>query len=392
MRMGSADRVAESFARIRLAPSVVKPKKKKVAGPVNSGRPALPKCTLKYALALTDPFHLSARGACVPIGAAQTMKTHMFTRFDITIGTAGTAMLYLIPSVAADLPSVVFTNSSWAGTQYNPFSSSGVLGAAGTASGLNPGWQYTGVSGPISSTQLLVSGVPGFSPSQQVSGKLVSAGVRAQYTGTTLNESGLYYCYTDPAHSNLSGISQAQIGTFADANIEGVSRKPCMLTTFAVTSGEMTFPLQGGIGENPGRIIDLLYPYSQRDATWSSVFPSGTPFVGCLVGAGGYGFPIGAPSSVMFITGVAGQTVHIEYIAHVEYQGEAAASMLTPTTADIQGAEMVQTAALALPQMKLAEPRKTAWELMYSALGAAWKEVKPFVVPIAEAALMTALA
>jgi hypothetical protein len=75
----------------------------------------------------------------------------------------------------------------------------------------------------------------------------------------------------------------------------------------------------------------------------------------------------------------------------MEYQGVPAATMLTKVSADTEGAAIVRSAALALPQAKLAEPQKTTWQLMYGALGSLWNEVKPIVVPLAETALMSLL-
>jgi hypothetical protein len=76
----------------------------------------------------------------------------------------------------------------------------------------------------------------------------------------------------------------------------------------------------------------------------------------------------------------------------MEFQGAPAGAMLTPNSADPEGAAMVKTAALSMPQMKLAAPQRSSWDIMYTSLKEVWHEAKPIVVPIAERALLSLLA
>jgi hypothetical protein len=85
-------------------------------------------------------------------------------------------------------------------------------------------------NGPFTSSQLTVTGTDDVSVSAV--GRMVSSGLRSQYTGTTLNESGLHWAYHDPSHASLSGITVSSIGAFGDANIIGVTRRPFTLPVF----------------------------------------------------------------------------------------------------------------------------------------------------------------
>jgi hypothetical protein len=295
-----------------------------------------------------------------------------------------------------DLPSVFYTGSTWTGGA-QPVSSNASFGAAGTSSGYAIGVNFIAHNGPYScATFMQGSSSPGtVAPGV---GRIVSAGLRAQYTGTTMNESGLYYCYHDPAHGSLAGCTTANIGAFGDANVEGISRSPCSVVVHGVNDQEMNFSAASGEENNTSQFISeclTLFPYSNGNNFWSSAYGSVLGYqVGgpaASVAAGTYVMPIGVPIGVIGITGVPGQTVHFEYIQHMEIQGTVAASALTATEADSEGAALVRTAALTLPAAKLAEPRKSSWNLMYSALGSLWNAAKPYVVPAIEAGVIALL-
>jgi len=387
-----SNRIVERFASISLAPSVAKRVVKK--SPPSKSVLSLPKCTLKYALALSDPFSPSARGACIPIGGSPSQKIHSFIRFDVVIGTTGTAIVYVMPSLANDMPSIIYTTSTYGGT-LPIYTTSGTIGASGVNSALNTGLTYGFHNGPYTANQTIGETASGLGTTN---GRIVSVGLRAQYTGTTLNESGLYYCYHDPGHSSLAGISYFQIGAFGDANVEGISRKPCMLTVHGVNDSELNFSSQASpeaaIANTIGATqAQTLYPYSNGDYIFANSYTGAPVNVGAYVpvSLGTVGAPVGVPIAVIGITGVAGQSVHLEYIQHMEFQGLAAASALTSTESDPPGAAMVRTAALALPASKLAQPDKSSWDLMYAGLGALWNAAKPYVVPAIEAGVIALL-
>lgn len=381
--------VDKNFASIKLSSSVAS---RGTSNPVRSKSLMLPKCTLQYALAISDPFHPSARGACVPVGSAPTMKTHAFARFDVALGTTGIALVYMVPSLSSSIPSIYITNGTWAGATNQPFATSATLGSAGVASTLNAGWVGINHNGPYNSGVLLNALINNIGTLSSVQGRMVSAGIRSQYTGTTLNESGLMYCYHDSAHQSVSGATASALGGYGDLNIEGVSRKPCTLVAHAVDEDEQGFSTNN---DTTVSFANILYPYSQGSSRWAATIGGSSVVTAGVLDASvqaGWIVPVGSPIACMLLTGVAGQTFHLESIFHMEYAGFVAAPMLTPVMADVQGAAMCRTAALALPAAKLDNPNTDVWTLMYKGLEAMAVAAKPYVVPAIRTAISAILA
>lgn len=383
------DKLVNDIYAIDLAKSPVAPKPR-----IPKVRPTMSKCAWKYALAVCDPFAPAARGACIPSGSASSHKVHAFLRFDVTIGTAGTAIVQICPSLAGNLPSLFYTNASWPGTSNQPFASNGTLGTTSPlASTFSTGWSEGTANLPYIAHTLYGNAING-GVGSPIIGKIVSAGLRAQYTGTVMNMSGLQYCYHDPAHESTSGLTVARIGNFADSDVKGTSHMTCTTTVFGVEDSEMQFP-EGdldlnGIGSTS---VNYTYPYSQNNY-WANVYSDTTITTGVAVvatGVGLTGVPIGNPIAVMGFTGVAGQTIHCEYIVHAEYTGMLASSMATPVSADPQSAAMVRTAALALPAAKFDQPEKDGWSLFYDVLSDVWAAAKPIAIPAGQAALSALL-
>lgn len=349
---------------------------------------SLSKCALKYALAVSDPLSIQARGSCVPIGTAPTMKTHAYVRFDLTIGTGGYGMALFTPSLANDMASVFYTDNTYpggAGGRASPFATAG---SSATPATYNIGWTSAKHNGPFAANQL----VNVDASASLLQGRIVAAGARVQYTGTTLNESGLYYCYHDPSHSSVAGLTQSEIGGYGDTNVEAITRAPCTLNMFAVDESEQVFNTVsvGGISSSTTATA-ALYPYSGGVNTWltdSTTNAVVTPYLPVPGGSVANYLFGGVPIGVIMVSGVAGSTVHIEYQLHFEYVGIPAASMLTPVTPDIEGSAIVRTAALALPQRKLANPMGDGWSLFYGAMAEVYKAAKPVLVPAVQTALM----
>lgn len=339
-------------------------------------------CALKYALACSDALDPSARGACVPYGSAPTMKTHAFVRTTIQLGANGFAALLFSPSTANDVPSLYHTTTAFAGFpggQLNPWAT---YGSASIAATLATGWVSAAHNGPFAYSQLTEN----FSNPITAVGRVVAAGARVQYTGTTLNESGIFTCYHDPTHEDISCFSGTQILAFADTNIEAVTRTPCTLNVFGVSETEMSL---GPSINDPTFTTRSIYPYSQGENSWGVNL--GTPFISTVGAAATYGAIAGVPVGYIGITGVANSSVQLEYIVHLEYTGRAAAAMLTKTAADLEGTNLVREAALAVPAKKLANPMKDGWQLMREALNDAWQGAKPIVVPIAKELAVAAI-
>lgn len=360
---------------------------------------SLPPCTLKYALAIADPLSPAARGACVPYGSNASQKVAAIIRFDTVFNAAGVIAILAAPCTANDLPSVYYTTAGYphgSATDLFPWASGGSHAAPATHAA---GWATAKHNGPYPSNQLICKGIApaGSLPFPEVSSRIVSAGYRIQYTGTTLNESGMYTCLQDPAHRCLSGQDVGSLQTSADTLVEATSRNPCMLRMHGIFEHEMGF---SELEPNPsvvGLVNDVqtrnLYPFSSTnlwrtdntsaDATAIYLSSSGAANTGATIA--------GAPSGVILAIGKAGESVHVEVTIHLEYVGQAPSLLYTPVSADPMGAQLVRTAALTIPAKMQSNPKGDAWGAILSGIKAGWHELKPILIPAAKAAAEVAI-
>jgi len=303
----------------------------------------------------------------------------------------------LTPSLANDTTTLVYTTGAYAGTSSTPlvpYSAGGTVGSV--AATYATGWAGANHNGPYTSTNLCQNNYSTLSTSNVVQGRIVSAGARIQYTGETLYESGVYSCFHEPTHACVSGFTPQGLYNYADVDVRAVTREPCMTTVFAISQEEQEFfrydnSLIGGGTSQPNSLVAAAYPFCQGSATWNAN-PNNSTTSFMPVGGAGSNFFIGAPVAVIVVTGTPGRALHLEYIQHMEYTGNIAGPMLTPVTADIEGAEKVISAALTVPAAKLANPKASTWSHMFNALKAAARVAAPILVPAAEAAVAVLLA
>jgi hypothetical protein len=322
----------------------------------------LSKCAAKYALAISDPFHPSARNACLPIyPGTPSQKLTGFTRFTAAIGTAGFGFATFHPSLANDSATACFTTTAYTGTTV--FLATGTnLFSTGINTALMTNLPYSGAQ--LTGNQTANSNL--------VAGRLVSYGFRVSYTGTTMNESGAYYCYCSNNHENVAGLAATipAIGALTDGDVRNINRVPCSGSLTASTPGETDYNFGNDFIEINA---NLIYPYCGG----STNLTPGTTNATVVSGATN----IGAPPAVVMFTGVPGSTFLIEVIAHVEYTGTLTAATATPSECDTAGFEKVQQANCRLPQLKQAAPEgTTAFQLMGTALRQVYEEVKPHAV------------
>lgn len=346
----------------------------------------LSKCSAKYAFAISDPFSPMASGVCVPSGqATSTHKVTGFVRLDSKIGTAGFAFIAVSPSGARDALQILISNAT--------YSRSDVALASGAAIG--PGVSAYAVSNlPYTADQLLIRAAE---DNQEVVSRIASIGVAVQYTGTALNQSGMAYLYRDPGHRNVSFSS----GTYNPNTIANLSSNPlttvcnftrdrCMVSDFAANPAEMNFISNGDVVNNITHRTGLIYPYSGGEGDISNITSTSSLVTYTTPGNSSYYY--GAPTTIICITGQAGQDFHVEYVVHAEYIGNPAAASYTPTDSDPQGAGMVLEAANSIQQRKTSKPTASTWSLMYEGLAVAAKKAVPLLIPVAEKALLGLLA
>lgn len=390
----------EAFARQFATRLAVSASSRPTPPPKQSKDAALPACTLKYALAIADPLSPAARGACIPVGSNATQKSTAIIRLDTVFNANGVCAFLVAPCLANNLPSVYYTTSAYTGT-----TSTDLFPFVTGSSQVNPavlatGWAVASHNGPYINTDLAYLGLTAAAAPQSqptISGRIVSAGARLQYTGTTLNESGMYTCLHDPTHLCTSGQDVTSIQGSQDAIVEGISRTPCMLRMYSIRESEMNFPTLEPSGQVNGSIDDdmlrNLYPYT-NGPNWretnagsdiESVFysPTGAINTGSR--------QVAAPTGVIVATGKAGESLHLEMVLHLEFIGTRPSAFYTPVTADPQGAQLVRTAALTMPAKMQANPRTGAWDAILSGIRAGWHELKPILVPAAKVAAETAV-
>jgi len=319
-------------------------------------------CALKYALCISDPFNPGARDACIPTTpCVPTQKAMWTSRFSLNTGTGGFGFVQFTPCLASDGVVAFSTGATY---------TSGVALAALTATNtLQIGVNNVVNFGAPYTTAQLIAGAPG--QTYNVTGRIVSFGAKITYVGTNLNESGMIWTYASPTHQNVSETTAYKtidgLGNDTNARVCPVSRdNPCFLNTYSVTDNECNFPMQDDFANN-GLAV---YPYCNNNFTINGFnFTSN----GCLVG-----------SPVMCVGVTSGATVggtfYVEVVTHAEYTGPLATSMLTPTVADPNGFNIVQSAAQLLPLIAQGEvptkPRNN-WERMKLALSQVFTELKP---------------
>lgn len=284
------------------------------------------KCAFKYALAIADPFHPDSRDACIPVyPSPPSIKAAALGRLTMTIGTAGVGFVCVSPCLANNLPAVFITNASYALSTLSPLSANNTL---------NTGVSVSNMSSPFTRAQLAVT-----NGSSTVSGRMVSMGIRARYTGTTMKESGAYYCYVTPDHSNVlaNGVSTpSDLGFFSETVVHNVTREPCELAIFSIDAAETQYSSQASEGTS-----QLYYPYSGHNTAVNGAFTYTDSSIA-----------MGSPCAIMAVTGEAGNTFVIEFIQHHEFTGPSAYPLATPSDADQRGFEIVTAAAAQLPTKK----------------------------------------
>jgi len=340
-------------------------------------------CALRFAAAIADPFGIAAQGACIPsCPAVNSQKVHAFSRFDATVGTAGVGFIAITPCIASDGVIAFYTAPTFTGSSVALLTANNTL-SVGVAT-VNP----ANLPYNVSQSSANAGTVPA-----QVFGRVVSVGVRIWYTGTTLNESGLTYCYVSPTHepvcegpgSNLPMLLST-LSAFEQTEISPLTRNQCSISLFPVVRAEMEYgsvatPTAAAAGSETTLAV---YPYS-----------AGYPGLNNNYTYSAASLNVGAPVGLIMFTGVVGNTVHVEIIQHIEYTGILTAGRTTRDSADEEGAGHVMAAA-SIMQMEATNNagqvvKPTMWSMMHSALVQVGNSALKIAVPAAEKALAALL-
>lgn len=344
----------------------------------------LTSCALRFAAAIADPFGIASQGACIPTNPAiNSQKVHSFSRFDAVVGTNGLGFVTIHPCLGSDALISYVTGVTFAGVNGTCLTANNTL-VTGVSRQLATNLPYT--TNNILASDSVHVGV--------AAGRIVSVGVRMWYTGTTLNESGLTYCYVSPSHepanvqtANVSlAMTTGTLANFEQTVISPLTRNECCMTIFPISRNEMEyyqFVNDASLGTND-TVTQAVYPFSCGYSNQGNNFTDSV----ASINAGS------APAIIMF-TGYAGNTVHVEIIQHVEYIGVATAGRTTKDVSDEEGAGHVIAAALIMQENATANAGKVKqpgmWSMMYDALKVVAGSATKMLVPAAEKALAALL-
>lgn len=313
--------------------------------------PTLSHCAMKYALAIADPWHPDAEGACVPRHPSRpSYKVRGFSRATVTIGTAGAGFAMFSPTVANDATVLTYSTSSYTGALFSDTVVGGTTTGASQASMSNL---------PFAKADLVPSSSGSVAATPPINARMVSAALSWQYTGTVGNMGGLTYALVHPDHSNLCTISST-IASFAETDVSRVDNKRHWCGLSGIDDEECNYSNHHSSGTARTQVA-ICYPFSNNEAIDATNTTIG-----------------GAPVVVWF-TGVAGNTFEVELVTHLEYTGSKAQAAVTPSHADSVGFEIVQSASSKLPSLIQAHPTKSRSSLMSDALHSVGRELAPVV-------------
>lgn len=300
----------------------------------------LTECAQKYAVALTDAWAPEALSACIPTAPAlASHKARAQIRFDGAIGLQGIGFVALMHSSSKDAPHGYYTDAT--------FNSSLVL-------------TYAAVAGLV---PVYLAGLPytfgEVNPNVNCFPRIVASAIRLEYVGTTLNESGLTYALHEPNHEALNNASGSTLGQYPATVVQRVGdRSIAVLNGFPINSLETAY-------------TDNLAPYPWCKGVNSGAFPVNGTFPGGAAGT---------VVSVVMITGVPGQTFHVELCQHMEYIGFNTTAMQTPTHSDAAGFSSVIQAVQQIPLKLSQEPDCPPICQLRSSLTQVMKEMIPQVL------------
>lgn len=332
-----------------------KPKNKGNKG-IKPKMPQLSMASAKYAAAILNPWSPESMGSFIPIGNGRpTQKTNSFQRFDFTIGTNGIGWVAVAPCVsngAAGGILAYYTNALYTGLSVIPYASV-LLGTLNTGV-VSVQCTNAAYSDAALAQRYTVAGLP---QGNEVYGRIVSCGLTASYTGTTLNEGGLLYCFTDPDHASVIGHTPASLGARIETDVSNVSRMKCELVDYPLNDEEANLDRTTMYQAAAGALLGTVpAPGIRPNVVAFYPFASGTAAVPDSTGSSVLGVPVvgGQPTMVVVATGTPGNTIHVEICQHLEYQGLGAEGRTTPSIVDRVGYEMVKGACSGAIQRKSA--------------------------------------
>jgi hypothetical protein len=334
---------------------------KRLKAPAIAHNSGMSPCAAKFLQAISKPWDIRSRGACVPYrGANSTQKATGFLRLSMTIGTNGVGFVLISPCVANDVPTCYITGATFAGTS-----------AAATTDGHTLATGVTAVSMgnlPYNSSTL---------GDDTLVGRVVTTGASIQYNGTRLNLGGNIYSYTSESRVNMMAQSVNTLTAYDECEVVNNKGQKVWNVAYPNCPMEMTLNL-----------AERQWDTAEHAATSQSVstmacYPLSS---GAANVAGNTTNNWGCPIMVIIATGLAGNTYEVDIVTHAEYFGQVADSMSTPNTIDDEGIDRV--VAVASRATQIAASEGGSWSNM---IKRAFIEVVHEAAPIALTAALSLL-
>jgi len=347
------------------------------------GAVSLSVCGMRFLSAVAMPFAPESKGACIPMLSSQpSQKETCFLRFDVTASATGTIFLYPIPCLANDgVACISYTTGSTATGAPILIAADNTLSNS-VAAGVTTLHKFGNL--PYSIAQLTSQEA---AAANQITGRVVSYGIRVNYTGTTLNQSGLFYCYHSPRHENMninhSGggpLGVNGVAGYLDTDISNVSRKPCELNLYPVLPTEREYSTTDHGTSNS----NVIYPYSQ-----SNLFSKIGGLQHTITEAA---VSVGSPPGVIVISMLQPNAgIHVEIVQHVEFSGILADPIATPNSAHMDDLGIVSSIVENMPAIKAMHHGKSLWGVISEAAKVAARTAKKVALPVAESGLAALL-
>lgn len=293
---------------------------KSATKPKKSGKSVTP-CLKKWFTCLTEPFSANSSGACIPSGAnVPSARNFGYARFDALVGVEGMGFVAISPTACNDGTTFFLTNGAYTSNAVLILDAVNHLSSGVESySIMNNRFRASAFTSPSAAN-------PGASQ------RIVGGGVRCMYTGTNLNLSGLYYCYTTPSHQsaieiNGNGVTSATLGGMQECIIKPVTRQPQEFPLYPVREGELDYP------EPNSQTFELLYPWAP-----------GVVFNNGFTWTNGTGIQCGTPTTLIMFTGEPGETFHFEIGIHFETVGPNTEGMRIAADSDPVGVDRMMAA------------------------------------------------
>lgn len=304
----------------------------------------------KYLLAFLKPFDNQAQQASIPRPpATRSFKVTGFIRGSGQIGANGVGFVAMSPCLSNDRPCVWYTTNIFTPTitAAPPSDLDYTLAPYLNGGALYPAAAY--MSNLPYDTNKLVSSGGGTGSPIEVVGRIVSSSLRAYYTGTTLNEGGSYYAYSDPDVNNVLGadhVAAAAPSGYSPTNLMSKDATEIVRVkgrTEVSLVRVCTDPSMDDYPRTNNSALRKLYPYAGGEF-YANVRDNFT----------------GVANAVIMIDGTPGQPFYFEMVTHVEYIGSGVTQgLLSDTNNDAVGYDCVKNLLQHAQRAVASDPRLT---------------------------------